>query len=94
MRKGPEAKIEDAVRRFARAKGVLCLKWVSPGVVGVPDRLLFFPGGTVACIEFKAPGKKPTALQTHWHHKLRGQGIAVEVIDNIEAGKQFILNNL
>ena len=34
-------------------------------------------------VEFKRPGKKPTALQEAWHRKLRALGFKVEVIDNV-----------
>ena len=59
-----ESVIERKVCEFAE-KQLDCLvrKFVSPGNRGVPDRMFVFPHGTVAFIEFKAPGKKPTALQ-------------------------------
>lgn len=79
-----EAKIEDACCRYARQRyGALTPKFVSPNNRGVPDRILLFPGGHVLFVEFKAPGKKPTALQSHKHQELIEQGFEVWVTDDV-----------
>lgn len=54
-----EAKLVQAVR----TKGGLALKFTSPGFDGVPDRLVLLPGGKIAFIELKAPGKTLRPLQ-------------------------------
>ena len=54
-----EAKLVTAVRQL----GGLALKFISPGLDGVPDRLVLLPGGRMAFIELKAPGKKMRPLQ-------------------------------
>ena len=69
------------VRRVSRMGG-LALKFVSPGMAGVPDRLILLPGGKMAFAEMKAPGKKPTALQRLRHRQLRDLGFRVAVIDS------------
>lgn len=84
-----ESKIEAIVTKHAKANGWLAYKWTSPANRGVPDRL-YFKAGQLVIIEFKAPGKKPTALQTHVHTLLKAQGFWVHVIDNIEEGKQLL----
>lgn len=48
-----EAKLVQAVR----TKGGLAPKFTSPGLDGVPDRLVLLPGGRIAFIELKAPGQ-------------------------------------
>ena len=59
-----ESTIERQVCAWAENElGCIVRKFISPGNRGVPDRMFIFPRGTVAFIEFKAPGKKPTALQ-------------------------------
>ena len=58
-----EKKIEQSLVRAVRAAGGLCPKWVSPGLDGVPDRIVLLPGGRIAFAELKAPGKKPRPLQ-------------------------------
>ena len=58
-----EKTIEQTLVMAVRSKGGLCPKWVSPGLDGVPDRLILFPGGHMAFAELKAPGKNPRPLQ-------------------------------
>jgi hypothetical protein len=75
-----EKKLKDAVE----AKGGLCLKFVSPGMSGVPDRICLFPGGRIIFMETKAPGEKPRPLQLKRHRELRALGFEVRVIDSEE----------
>jgi hypothetical protein len=76
-----ESEIESAWRKHYKAKGWLMLKWVSPGFVGVPDRIVLGPGPTFFFVEFKAKGEKPTPKQEKVHNLLRSFGFTVEVID-------------
>ena len=69
------------VQSVARAGG-LALKFTSPGMAGVPDRLILLPQGRIAFAELKAPGKKPRPLQLHRHAQLRSLGFRVYVIDS------------
>ncbi|PHS06387.1 MAG: nuclease [Blastopirellula sp.] len=80
-----EAPIEKKVTEFAKAKGWISYKWVSPNYRGVPDRL-FFKASQIIIIEFKATGRKPSKLQAHIHKKLEKEGFEVHVIDSIEDG--------
>ena len=70
--------------RAVRDAGGLALKFVSPGMAGVPDRLLLFPGGRLAFCEVKAPGEKPRPLQVHRLEQLRALGFKVYVVDGAE----------
>lgn len=79
-----EREIEQYLVTRCRHVGVLCYKWVSPGHVGVPDRICFFPGGRVVFVEVKAPGRKPTVRQEREHARLREYGQKVVVVDSIE----------
>ena len=60
-----EKVLERKLVRAVRNSGGLALKFVSPGMAGVPDRLLLFPGGRMAFCELKAPGEKLRPLQVH-----------------------------
>lgn len=53
-----EASVEQAVRRITQELGGVCWKWVSPGRIGVPDRICIFPGGRVVFVELKRPDLK------------------------------------
>ena len=79
-----ERDVERKARKVAKQRGCLLFKWVSPGRAGVPDRILFCPGGRVEFVEFKAPGRKLTPLQATIHDRLRQLGTPVHVIDAIE----------
>ena len=84
-----ESVIEQRVCSYARDRGWLTYKWVSPANRGVPDRILF-RDGRVLLIEFKAPGKRPTKLQSYIHQRLEKEGFKVHVIDSIEEGKRLV----
>ncbi len=83
-----ESYIEKKVCEYAKSLDWFCKKWKSPSHRGVPDRICF-KNGRVILIEFKAPGKKPTPFQKRIHEKFLEKGQKVEVIDNIEQGKQL-----
>ena len=64
--------------------GGLAPKFVSPGLDGVPDRLLLLPNGRMAFAELKAPGKQLRPLQKRRKRQLETLGFRVYVIDNID----------
>ena len=76
--------IERKLIRAVRQCGGLALKFVSPGLNGVPDRLLLFMGGKVAFVEVKAPGESPGPLQAHRMEQLRRMGFPVYVVDSVD----------
>lgn len=86
-----ESAIEKKVNDYAKRNGWLVYKFVSPAQAGVPDRL-YIKNGKVMFIEFKAEGKKPTKLQEHHIEAIKAQGVAVYVVDSVEAGKGVIDN--
>ncbi len=77
-----EQKLEKYLNERIKKIGGKSYKWVSPGVSGVPDRLVCFPGGRVIFVELKAPGKVPTARQKFVHRELMNLGCLVYVIDS------------
>lgn len=80
-----EKEIEQALVKAVRNAGGKCLKFTCPGYAGVPDRLLLLPGGKIAFVELKAPGKKPRALQIKRMKQLSALGFSCFVIDNMDA---------
>ena len=73
-----ERELVHAVRRL----GGICTKLVSPGTDGMPDRMALLPGGRIAFVEVKAPGKKPRPLQLARHRQLTDLGFRVFVLDD------------
>ena len=79
-----EKSIESKLTAEVRRLGGLAPKFVSPGLGGVPDRLILLPGGRVAFAELKAPGKTLRPLQAVRKRQLEALGFRVFVIDSIE----------
>ena len=77
-----EKQVEQKLVKAVKAAGGLCPKFVSPGMDGMPDRLVLLPGARISFVEVKAPGKKPCPLQLHRHDQLRQLGFKVAVLDN------------
>jgi len=88
-----ESTIEKAVCDYARANGCISIKNATPGHRGVPDRM-FICKGRVIFIEFKAPGKEPTALQKKWMNDLCKQDIPAVSVDSIAAGRAAVFTIL
>ena len=79
-----EKTIEAKLVRTVKSVGGIAPKFVSPGLDGMPDRLVLLPGGKMAFVEVKAPGEKPRPLQEARHRLLRRLGFKVYVIDSEE----------
>lgn len=79
-----ESTIESRLREEAKKRGGMAIKFVSPGLNGVPDRLVLMPYGRVAFIELKAPGKTPRASQLKRKRQLEGLGLRVYVVDGVD----------
>jgi hypothetical protein len=84
-----ESTIEQAVCAYAKSKGCLSLKLAGQNQKGQPDRMFLFHG-RVLFVEFKAPGKRPTALQARWLDRLADHTFHTACCDDIEAGKRLI----
>lgn len=80
-----ESAIEKAVCDHARANGCMVVKLAGPNQKGQPDRM-FLKQGRVLFMEFKAVGKKPTALQERWLRDLWAQRFAAVYVDSVSAG--------
>ncbi|UEA60686.1 VRR-NUC domain-containing protein [Gordonia otitidis] len=90
-----ERVIETYLRDACKARNVLCLKFVSPGHIGVPDRVLLgldADGQPVTLfIEVKRPGGRPRPSQLHCHAELIRHGARVAVVDT-KAGVDELLD--
>ena len=79
-----EKQMEQRLVKAAKASGGICPKLVSPGMDGMPDRLVLMPGGKIGFVEVKAPGKKLRPLQELRLRQLRRLGFKAYVLDGAE----------
>lgn len=79
-----EKSIEQKLRTEAKKMGGCAVKFVSPGLDGMPDRLVLFPGGRLGFVELKAPGKEMRPLQKKRKRMLEELGFLVFCIDRKE----------
>lgn len=85
-----ESLIEKKDRKRIAAAGGRMLKFVSPGLVGVPDDIVLRPvppehqplvAQYFRFAEYKKPGEEPKPHQVRRHNELRAMGFTVDVID-------------
>ena len=79
-----ETAVEKHLTTESKKRGGMSVKFVSPGLDGVPDRLGLLPGGKLAFVELKAPGKKMRPLQIHRAKQLTALGFRVYCADRKE----------
>ena len=79
-----EKNIETRLVAEVRRRGGIAPKFVSPGLDGVPDRLILLPCGKFAFAELKAPGETLRSLQSLRKRQLEKLGFRVFVIDGTE----------
>lgn len=79
-----EKTVEAKLVKAVKSMGGLAPKFISPGLDGVPDRLVLLPGGKFAFIELKAPGETLRPLQVRRKSQLEALGFSVYCIDGPE----------
>lgn len=82
--------IEQKLVKAVKNKGGAALKFVSPGVDGVPDRIVLLPGGRIGFVELKSLGKKMRPLQERRKRQLEALGFRVWCVDTIEQVERVI----
>ena len=81
-----EARLVSEVRR----RGGMAIKLTSQFHRGLPDRLVVLPYHTLAFVEMKSTGKKPTDIQEHALGELRRMKFTTRVIDSTETLDEFL----
>ena len=79
-----EKYIEQKMVAAVKSLGGMAPKFVSPGIDGMPDRIVLLPMGRIAFVECKATGKKMRPLQNKRKKQLEALGFLVYCLDDIE----------
>lgn len=82
--------IEQKLVQAVKAVHGMAPKFVSPGLDGVPDRIILLPGGRMAFAEIKAPGEKMRPLQVRRKRQLEKLGFSVYCVDSIEQIEEIL----
>ena len=89
-----ERDLERALVQMVKRHGGMCLKWVCPGWLGVPDRICLLPLGRIYFIELKRPsGGVRSEMQKKWAQWLRDLGFRHFWIESwcaLDAFEKFI----
>jgi hypothetical protein len=85
-----EKDLEKKLRLCVKRMGGIALKFVSPGVSGVPDRLVLMPNGRIYFVELKARGAKLRPLQVKRKAQLEQLGFQVYCVGAVEELELFL----
>ena len=77
-----EKTIEAKLLQTVKSMGGLAPKFVSPGLDGMPDRIILLPHGKMAFVEVKAHGKKQRPLQVRRKSQLESLDFSVYCLDD------------
>lgn len=75
-----ESELERILVDEVRKVGGRAYKWVSPGNDGVPDRIVFLPGGNVTFVELKTDRGRLSAQQKIQINRLKNLGQDARVV--------------
>lgn len=92
MRRNSESEkdLEARLVKEVETRGGIAIKLTSQFHRGLPDRLVLCPYHTLAFVELKSTGQKPTALQDAIHRRLRAMHFTVRLIDSNNELDMFI----
>jgi len=85
-----ESRIEERIRQGVKKRGGRAYKFVSPGLAGVPDRIVLIPGGKAVFVELKAPGEELRPLQEKRAKEIQALGFEFYKIDSLAGVEEFI----
>ena len=84
-----ESRIEAKLGKELRALGCLYYKFVSPGVRGVPDRMIVCPDGEIIFAELKKEGGTASLHQKAQMGLLAAHGQRVALVTGTEGARQL-----
>lgn len=85
-----EQEIEQKLRQAVKEMGGRAYKFISPGNIGVPDRIVIMPGRQVIFVELKTEVGRLTPVQKAQIGYLERMGQDVRVLYGLSDVEQFI----
>lgn len=86
LEKTIERHLVDGVKKL----GGLCVKFVSPGTPGVPDRIIITATGRVIFVELKTETGRLAKIQRYTIEQMTKRGADVRVIKGIDSVKGLL----
>lgn len=85
-----ESQIEARLMQGVKSRGGMCMKFISPGLPGVPDRIVLTPNGRIYFVELKTEIGRLANIQKWVIGELQKRGAEVRVVKGPEAVKDFL----
>ena len=85
-----ESQIERRFVEGVKRLGGMCLKFVSPGTLGVPDRIIITAKGRVIFVELKTETGRLTKIQRYVIGEMQKRGADARVVKGIDEVKELL----
>jgi hypothetical protein len=85
-----ESQIERRLVEGVKRLGGMCLKFVSPGTLGVPDRIIITAKGRVIFVELKTETGRLTKIQGYVIGEMQKRGADTRVVKGIDEVKELL----
>lgn len=85
-----ESKIERHLVDGVKKLGGMCVKFVSPGTPGVPDRIIITKTGRIIFAELKTETGRLSKIQRYVVGEMQKRGADVRVIKGLDSVKELL----
>jgi hypothetical protein len=85
-----ESQLESRLVKLVREQGGMCVKFTSPGMPGVPDRIVLTPTGRVVFVELKTEVGRLANIQRWVIGEFQKRGADVRVLKGLDDVKDFV----
>ena len=85
-----ESAIERHLVEGVKKMGGMCVKFVSPGTPGVPDRIIITETGRIIFAELKTETGRLAKIQRYTIEQMQKRGADVRVVKGLDEVKQLL----
>lgn len=85
-----ENQIERRLVEGIKKQGGMCMKFVSPGTAGVPDRIIITATGKILFVELKTETGHLSKIQMYTIGEMKKRGADVRVIKGLDEVKMLL----